>query len=161
MSRKISIKNKFPQKDLKYNNFLLGLLFNQLLKNGKKSIARKIVYKSLEYIYQKIKINPIFILEKAIRNISLRVYLKPKYIGNKTYQVPKLLNRFKATIIAIKWLILFSKKRKKKSMINNFSLELIDAWKGVGNLIKKKEEMHKIVEANKSFIFFNKKSIQK
>ena len=158
MSRKILIKNKFPQKDLKYNNFLLGLLFNQFLKNGKKSIARKIVYKSFEYIYKKIKINPIFILEKAIRNISPRVYLKPTYTVNKTYQVPKLLNRFKATVIAIKWLVFFSKKRKKKSMINNFSLELIDAWKGIGNIIKKKEEMHKTVEANKAFIFLKKKN---
>jgi small subunit ribosomal protein S7 len=157
MPRKISTKKKFPKKDFKYNNFLVALLVNKLMKNGKKSIAKKIIYKSFSYLEQQLKKDPILVLEKAIRNISPRVYLKPKYIREKTYQVPVLLNRFKSTIIAIKWLVEFSKKRKKNSMTNNLSYELIDAWKGIGTIIKKKEEVHKMAEANKAFLSLNEK----
>lgn len=152
MSRRILTKKKFPQKDLKYNNFLISLFLNRLLKNGKKSLARKILYKTFEIIKLRLKLDPILVLEKAIRNVSPRVYLKSKYIGGKAYKIPALLNRFKASALAIKWIIFFSKKKKKKSIIINLSQELIEAFKGSGNSIKKKEETHKMADANKVFL---------
>ena len=144
MSRRISTKKRFPKKDSKYDNLLVSLLINRLLKNGKKRLATRIVNKGFELIEFRTNQNPILILEKAIRNISPRVQLKAKRIGGATYQVPTLLNKYKATNIAIKWVVEFSRKRSGKGMS-------LKAAKGLGNSVKKKDETHKMAEANKAF----------
>jgi small subunit ribosomal protein S7 len=151
MSRRIYTKKRFPKKDSKYDNLLVSLLVNRLLKNGKKRLATRIVYKGFELIEFRTNQNPILILEKAIRNISPRVQLKAKRIGGATYQVPTLLNKYKATNIAIKWVIEFSRKRSGKGMSLKLANELLEAAKGLGNSVKKKEETHKMAEANKAF----------
>ena len=151
MSRRISTKKCFPKKDSKYDNLLVSLLINRLLKNGKKRLATRIVYKGFELIEFRTNQNPILILEKAIRNISPRVQLKAKRIGGATYQVPTLLNKYKATNIAIRWVVEFSRKRSGKGMSLKLANELLEAAKGLGNSIKKKDETHKMAEANKAF----------
>ncbi len=151
MSRRISTKKRFPKKDSKYDNLLVSLLINRLLKNGKKRLATRIVYKGFELIEFRTNQNPILILEKAIRNISPRVQLKAKRIGGATYQVPTLLNKYKSTNIAIRWVVEFSRKRSGKGMSLKLANELLEAAKGLGNSIKKKDETHKMAEANKAF----------
>jgi small subunit ribosomal protein S7 len=151
MSRRISTKKRFPKKDSKYDNLLVSLLINRLLKNGKKRLATRIVYKGFELIEFRTNQNPILILEKAIRNISPRVQLKAKRIGGATYQVPTLLNKYKATNIAIRWVVEFSRKRSGKGMSLKLANELLEAAKGLGNSVKKKDETHKMAEANKAF----------
>jgi small subunit ribosomal protein S7 len=154
MSRRISTKKRFPQKDFKYDNLLVSLLINRILKQGKKRLARRIVYKSFELIEFRTNQNPILILEKAIRNISPRVQLKAKRVGGATYQVPTLLNKYRATNIAVRWIIEYSRKRSGKGMPLNLANEILEAAKGLGNSIKKKEETHKMAEANKAFAQF-------
>jgi|TARA_Y100000813_G_C24113852_1_gene329150 small subunit ribosomal protein S7 len=151
MSRRISTKKRFPKKDSKYDNLLVSLLINRLLKSGKKRLATRIVYKGFELIEFRTNQNPILILEKAIRNISPRVQLKAKRIGGATYQVPTLLNKYKATNIAVKWVVEFSRKRSGKGMSLKLANELLEAAKGLGNSVKKKDETHKMAEANKAF----------
>ena len=151
MSRRISTKKRFPKKDSKYDNLLVSLLIKRLLKNGKKRLATRIVYKGFELIEFRTNQNPILILEKAIRNISPRVQLKAKRIGGATYQVPTLLNKYKATNIAIRWVVEFSRKRSGKGMSLKLANELLEAAKGLGNSVKKKDETHKMAEANKAF----------
>jgi|TARA_A100001035_G_scaffold237479_1_gene201760 small subunit ribosomal protein S7 len=151
MSRRISTKKRFPKKDSKYDNLLVSLLINRLLKSGKKRLATRIVYKGFELIEFRTNQNPILILEKAIRNISPRVQLKAKRIGGATYQVPTLLNKYKATNIAIRWVVEFSRKRSGKGMSLKLANELLEAAKGLGNSVKKKDETHKMAEANKAF----------
>ena len=151
MSRRISTKKRFPKKDSKYDNLLVSLLINRLLKSGKKRLATRIVYKGFELIEFRTNQNPILILEKAIRNISPRVQLKAKRIGGATYQVPTLLNKYKATNIAIRWVVEFSRKRSGKGMSLKLANELLEAGKGLGNSVKKKDETHKMAEANKAF----------
>ena len=151
MSRRISTKKRFPKKDAKYDNLLVSLLINRLLKSGKKRLATRIVHKCFELIEFRTNQNPILILEKAIRNISPRVQLKAKRIGGATYQVPTLLNKYKATNIAIRWVVEFSRKRSGKGMSLKLANELLEAAKGLGNSVKKKEETHKMAEANKAF----------
>ena len=151
MSRRISTKKRFPKKDSKYDNLLVSLLINRLLKTGKKRLATRIVYKGFELIEFRTNQNPILILEKAIRNISPRVQLKAKRIGGATYQVPTLLNKYKATNIAVKWVVEFSRKRSGKGMSLKLANELLEAAKGLGNSVKKKDETHKMAEANKAF----------
>ena len=154
MSRRISTKKRFPQRDFKYDNLLVSLLINRILKQGKKRLARRIVYKSFELIEFRTNQNQILILEKAIRNISPRVQLKAKRVGGATYQVPTLLNKYRATNIAVRWVIEYSRKRSGKGMALNLANELLEAAKGLGNSIKKKEETHKMAEANKAFAQF-------
>jgi len=151
MSRRISTKKRFPEKDSRYDNLLVSLLVNRILKSGKKRLAKRIVYKSFELIEFKTSQNPILILEKAIRNISPRVQLKAKRIGGATYQVPTLLNKYRATNIAIAWLVEYSRKRSGKGMSLKLANELLEAAKGIGNSVKKKDETHKMAEANKAF----------
>ena len=151
MSRRISTKKRFPQKDAKFETFLVSLLINRILKNGKKRLSRRIVYKSFTILENRTNQNALLILEKAIRNISPRVQLKAKRVGGATYQVPTLLNKFRSTTIAVKWIIEYSRKRSGKGMPLKLANELIEASKGLGNAIKKKEETHKMAEANKAF----------
>jgi small subunit ribosomal protein S7 len=154
MSRRISTKKRFPERDSKYDNLLVSLLVNRILKSGKKRLAKRIVYKAFEFMEFRTNQNPILILEKAIRNISPRVQLKAKRVGGATYQVPTLLNKFRATNIAVRWVVEFSRKRSGKGMSLKLANELLEAAKGLGNSIKKKEETHKMAEANKAFAQF-------
>jgi small subunit ribosomal protein S7 len=154
MSRRISTKKRFPEKDFKYDNLLVSLLVNRILQKGKKRLARRLVYKAFELIEIKTNQSAILILEKAVRNISPRVQLKAKRIGGATYQVPTLLNKFRSTNIAIRWVVEFSRKRSGKGMSLKLANELLEAAKGLGNAIKKKEETHKMAEANKAFAQF-------
>ena len=154
MSRRISTQKRFPEKDYKYDNLLVSLLINRILKNGKKRLARRLVYKSFELIEFRTNQNPLLILEKAVRNISPRVQLKAKRVGGATFQVPTLLNKYRATIIAIRWIVDLSKKRSGKGMSLKLANELLEATKGLGNAMKKKEETHKMAEANKAFAVF-------
>ena len=151
MSRRISTKKRFPEKDTRYDNLLVSLLINRILKNGKKRLAKRIVYKGFELIEFRTNQNPILILEKAIRNISPKVQLKAKRIGGATYQVPTLLNKYRATNIAVRWVVEFSRKRSGKGMSLKLANELLEASKGLGNSVKRKEETHKMAEANKAF----------
>jgi len=154
MSRRISTKKRFPEKDSKYDNLLVSLLVNRLLKSGKKRLSKRIVYKAFEFIQFRTNQNPILLLEKAIRNISPRVQLKAKRVGGATYQVPTLLSKFRATNIAVRWIVEFSRKRSGKGMSVKLANELLEAAKGLGNALKKKEETHKMAEANKAFAQF-------
>jgi len=154
MSRRISTKKRFPEQDSKYENLLVSLLVNRILKNGKKRLAKRIVYKAFEFIEFRTNQNPILLLEKAIRNISPRVQLKAKRVGGATYQVPTLLSKYRSTNIAIRWIVEFSRKRSGKGMSLKLANELLEAAKGLGNSIKKKEETHKMAEANKAFAQF-------
>nr|AYO28706.1 ribosomal protein S7 [Neotessella volvocina] len=154
MSRRISTKKRFPERDIKYDNLLVSLLVNRILKSGKKRLAKRIVYKSFDLIQYRTNQNPIMLLEKAIRNISPRVQLKAKRVGGATYQVPTLLTKFRSTNIAIRWLVEFSRKRTGKGMYLKLANELLESSKGLGNSIKKKEETHKMAEANKAFAQF-------
>lgn len=151
MSRRISTQKRFPEKDIKYNNLLISLLINRILKHGKKRLAQRIIYKALDFIKLRTTQDPLLIFERALRNVSPRVQVKAKRVGGATYQVPILLNKYKATLLAIKWIIEFSKKRTGKSISIKIANELIEAAKGTGNSIKKKEETHKIAESNKAY----------
>jgi small subunit ribosomal protein S7 len=154
MARRISTKKRFPERDSKYNNFLVSLLINRILRCGKKLLAKRIVYKAFNFIELRTSQNPILVLEKAIRNSSPRIQLKAKRLGGATHQVPTLVSKFHSTNIAVRWIVEYSRKRTGKGMILKLANELVEAAKGLGNSIKKKEETHKMAEANKAFAQF-------
>jgi small subunit ribosomal protein S7 len=153
MSRRIS-KKHFTKPDFKYKHLLVNILINRILKKGKKHLAKRIVYKTFELLQFRSSKSPIYILEKAIRNICPKVQLKTKDIDDNTYQVPVLVTNFKSILIAICWLIECSRKRSEKGMSLKLKNELIEASKNTGNSIKKKEELHTMAESNKAFTEF-------
>ena len=151
MSRRNISKKRFPETDSIYNSYLVSLLITRILKSGKKTIAKKIVYDSFEIIQKKTNEDPLKIFETAIRNASPVVEVKVRRIGGSTYQVPIEVSQFRATNLALRWILQYSKQRVGRSMAIKLANEIIDTSNKIGNTIKKKEETHKMAEANKAF----------
>lgn len=154
MSRRKRSKKRFPQVDPVYNSYLVSLLLLRILQSGKKTLAQKLVYEAFDLIQQKTNLDAIILLEKAVKNVSPVVELKAKRVGGATYQVPIPVKKFRATHLALKWIIKYSRERSGKSMSIKLAREILDASKGSGNSIRKKEETHKMAEANKAFSYF-------
>lgn len=154
MSRRNISRKRFPQIDAVYESHLVSLLINRILSSGKKTIAKKIVYQAFEIIEQKTKENPLNIFEKAIRNASPLVEVKARRVGGSTYQVPIEVSSFRATTLSLRWIIRYANQRVGRSMAIKLANEIIDTSNEIGNTIKKKEETHKMAEANKAFAHF-------
>ena len=154
MSRRNISKKRFPETDSIYNSYLVSLLITRILKSGKKTIAKNIVYQSFDIIKKKTKEDPLMVFEKAIRNASPIVEVKARRVGGSTYQVPVEVSSFRATNLSMRWLIRYAKQRIGRSMSIKLANEIIDTANDVGNTIKKKEETHKMAEANKAFAHF-------
>jgi small subunit ribosomal protein S7 len=154
MSRRNRAQRVLVKPDAIYDSRLVSLLVARILKSGKKSIAQKIVYKALEIISEKTEENPILILEKAVKNVTPQVEVKARRVGGSTYQVPIEIRSYRGTNISLRWINEAAKSRSGKSMAQKLANEMIDASKENGNAIKKKEQMHKMAEANKAFAHF-------
>jgi small subunit ribosomal protein S7 len=130
------------------------LLISRILVSGKKSLAQKIVYNALEIISTKIEENPIFILETAVKNVTPQVEVKARRVGGSTYQVPIEIRAYRGTNVALKWITEFARARSGKSMAIKLANEIIDASKETGNAMRRKEQTHKMADANKAFAHF-------
>jgi len=138
-----------------YGDLIVAKFVNNLMKDGKKSVAERIFYNSLDVISKKEKIdNPLEIFNKALKNASPVVEVKSKRIGGATYQVPIDIPENRRLALAMRWIISFARSRKGNSMVDRLSAELIAASKNEGSTIKKKEDTHKMAEANKAFSHF-------
>ena len=154
MSRRNISKKRFPQADSTYNSYLVSLLTTRILKSGKKTLAQNIVNGAFEIIKEKTNEDPLVIFEKAIKNASPVVEVKARRIGGSTYQVPLEVSGFRATNLSLRWLIRYSRERVGRSMSIKLAGEIIDTSNDIGNTIKKKEETHRMAEANKAFAHF-------
>ena len=154
MSRRNRAKRVLIQPDPIYGSRLVNLLIARILQSGKKSIAQKIVYNALEIIIAKTEEHPIFILEKAVKNVTPQVEVKARRVGGSTYQVPIEIRAYRGTNISLRWINEAAKSRSGKSMAIKLANEIIDASKESGNAIKKREQTHKMAEANKAFAHF-------
>ena len=154
MSRRSKAQRKLPEADPIYNSRLVTLLVSRILKSGKKSLAQKIVYDALELISTKTEENPVLVLEKAVKNVTPRVEVKARRVGGSTYQVPIEIRAYRGTNISLSWITEFARARSGKSMAMKLSNELIDAAKETGNSIRRKEQTHKMADANKAYAHF-------
>ena len=154
MSRRNISKKRFPQMDAIYNSYLVSLLINRILKSGKKTIAKNIVYQAFEIIKKKTNEDPLTIFEKAIQNASPIVEVKARRVGGSTYQVPVEVSSFRATNLSLRWIIRYANQRVGRSMSIKLANEIIDTANDIGNTIKIKEETHRMAEANKAFAHF-------
>ena len=154
MSRRNISKKRFPEADPTYNSYLVSLLISRILKSGKKNLAQNIVNAAFEIIKVKTNEDPLVVFEKAIRNASPVVEVKARRIGGSTYQVPIEVSGLRATNLALRWIIQYSRQRVGRSMSIKLANEIIDTANDIGNTVKKKEETHKMANANKAFAHF-------
>ena len=154
MSRRSQAKRVLLQPDPVYNSRLVSLLVARVLKSGKKTLAERIVYQSLDIILEKTKENPVILLEKAVKNVTPQVEVKSRRVGGSTYQVPIEIRSYRGTNISLKWIIEFAKNRPGYGMANKLANELLDAARENGGAIRKKDQVHKMAEANKAFAHF-------
>ena len=137
-----------------YNSQMVTQLTNRLLTRGKRSIAEKIVYDALTKVADKSGKDPLQILKKAIDNIKPLLEVKSRRVGGATYQVPVEVQSTRATTLAIRWMITFSRARRERSMADRLAGEILDASGGAGAAVKRREDMHKMAEANKAFAHY-------
>jgi small subunit ribosomal protein S7 len=151
MSRRRKAVKRVVSPDPVYDSRLVEMVVNRLMKQGKKSIAYRIMYQVLEEIGETTQEDPIKVLEQAIRNVTPVVEVKSRRIGGSNYQVPLEVHPERGTTLAISWILAASASRPGRTMASKFKNELMDAAKNLGNAIRKRDEVHKMAEANKAF----------
>ena len=154
MSRRSRAQRTLAEPDPIYSSRLVTLLVSRILQSGKKSLAQKIVYNALEIISSKTEENPVLVLEKTVKNVTPQVEVKARRVGGSTYQVPIEIRAYRGTNISLKWITEFARQRSGKSMAMKLSNEILDAAKETGNSVRRKEQTHKMAEANKAFAHF-------
>ncbi len=154
MPRRREIAKREILPDSRYNSELVAKFINNLLLKGKKSTAESIFYGAFDIIEEKTKELPIEVFEKAISNVKPVIEVKSRRVGGSTYQVPTEVRQTRRVSLGIKWLIDNARKRAGKSMKEKLAAELIDAANGRGATVKKKEDVHKMAEANKAFAHY-------
>ncbi len=147
------IKRKISP-DPKYNNVLVAKFINHLMRKGKKTIAQKIVYQAFEIINEKTKKSPLEIFQQALKNTAPKLEVRPRRVGGATYQVPFVVSPERGITLAMRWLIGFAKSKRGKPMREKLAEEIIEAANNTGAAVKKKQEVHKMAEANRAFAHF-------
>jgi len=140
--------------DAKFESVLVSKFINYIMLNGKKSVAEKIVYKALGKASEKLKSEPMDVVSQVIKNVGPLVEVKSKRIGGANYQVPVEVDKSRRNTLAMRWLIEAARATKGKEMAEKLSQELISAYHGEGSAVKKKQDTHKMAEANKAFAHF-------
>ena len=137
-----------------YNSPIVTALINKVLLHGKRSTAEAIVYDAMEQIREKTQVDPIITLKRALDNIKPQIEVKSRRVGGATYQVPMEVKAARATALALRWLVDYSRERREHSMAERLRNELIDASNGLGAAVKKREDTHRMAEANKAFAHY-------
>jgi len=137
-----------------YRSVLVTQIVNKVLLRGKRSTAERIVYGALSIIEEKTGSEPIATLKRAVENVKPQLEVKSRRVGGATYQVPVEVKPRRATTLAIRWIVGYSRQRRERTMAERLANELLDASNGVGASIKRKEDLHKMAESNKAFAHY-------
>ncbi len=137
--------------DPKFGNLTLAKFMNMVMVSGKKSVAERIVYGAMDIVQQKLNKDPLEVFDEALEAIAPMVEVKSRRVGGATYQVPVEVRPARRNALAMRWLVEYSRKRGEKSMPQRLAGELIDAAQGKGAAVKKREDVHRMAEANKAF----------
>lgn len=154
MPRKREVTRRPVPPDPIYSRPLITKFINVIMKRGKKSVAERIMYRALEIIQKRTKQDPLPIFEKAVENVKPLVEVKSRRVGGSTYQVPVEIRSERRVSLAIRWLVQFSQKRPEKTMEERLAAELIEAANHRGAAVKKREDTHRMAEANKAFAHY-------
>ncbi len=154
MPRRGTIKKRKTPADSFYNSTLVARFINNIMERGKKSVAEGIFYGAMDLIQQRAQEDPLKLFEKSVNNVKPVIEVKSRRVGGATYQVPTEVRPERRTALAIRWLISYSGERSEKSMQEKLAAELMDAANNRGGAIKKREDVHKMADANKAFAHY-------
>lgn len=154
MPRRYQPEKRQIKPDLKYNNVTLQMFINRMMKGGKKSTAQHIMYDALDLVEQRTKKTPIEVFDQAIQKVTPQIEVKPRRVGGATYQVPMEVPFHRRTSLAIRWLLMAARARGGRSMAEKLAAELMDAANGQGAAVKKKDDTHRMAEANRAFAHY-------
>jgi small subunit ribosomal protein S7 len=154
MPRRRKVEQKIHRPDAHYGNVNITKFINKIMLDGKKRVAEKIVYDALEILSKKVNQDPVEAFSEAIKNVTPLMEVKSRRVGGSTYQVPVEVKQKRGLALAIRWLINNSRNRSGKAMSQKLAAEFVDAFNKTGASIKKREDTHKMAEANKAFAHF-------
>jgi len=154
MARRRRAERRTLAPDAKYGSELVARLINHVMRRGKKSVALRTVYPALAEVKEKVSADPLEVLIKAIDNVKPRVEVKSRRVGGVTYQVPVEVPAERQLSLALRWIVQYAKSRKGVPMRRALALEIMDAYKEQGNAVKKREDVHKMAQANKAFAHY-------
>ena len=151
MSRRHSAEKREVIPDAKYGDLVVAKFMNSVMYDGKKSVAEAIVYGAFEAVEAKLKTDPLQVFRQALDNVAPAIEVRSRRVGGATYQVPVEVRAERRQALAIRWLIAAARGRNDKTMVDRLSAELIDASNNRGNAVKKREDTHRMAEANRAF----------
>ena len=151
MSRRHSAEKREINPDAKFGNLVISKFMNTIMIQGKKSVAEAIVYGALEAIEGKTKSDPIKVFEQALDNVMPSIEVRSRRVGGATYQVPVEVRSVRRQALGIRWIITAARERSEKTMTDRLSAELLDASNNRGNAVKKREDTHRMADANRAF----------
>jgi small subunit ribosomal protein S7 len=154
MPRKGPAPRREPTPDPKYHSVLVTQLINKVLQRGKRSLAERIVYDALDTIQSKTGSDPVSTLKRAVDNVRPPLEVKSRRVGGATYQVPVEVRPRRATTLAIRWIVGYSRQRRERSMAERLANELLDASNGVGASVKRRDDVQKMAESNRAFAHY-------
>jgi len=154
MPRKGAVPKRELQPDALYDSRLITRFINCMMRGGKKSVAQRVFYRSLETIANRTNENPLETLEKAMRNAMPQIEVRGRRVGGATYQVPIEVRADRRIALGIRWLIFNARTRGGRSMHEKLAAEFIDAANGIGGAVRRRDEMHKMAEANRAFAHY-------
>jgi len=151
-------RREVPKRDIlpdpKYKDVLVTKFMNVIMRNGKKSVAESITYGSFDLIKERTTSDPLRIFQKALENVKPVIEVKSRRVGGSTYQVPIEVRHRRRSALSIRWLVGYARKRPEKTMVERLASELMDAANNRGSAVKKKEDVHKMAEANKAYAHY-------
>ena len=151
MSRRRAAEKREVLPDAKFHDIVLSKFMNTLMERGKKSVAERVVYGALDEVQSKLKQDPVPAFHEALENVKPAVEVRSRRVGGATYQVPVEVRVERRQTLAIRWLIASARARNEKTMVERLSAELLDAANNRGNAVKKREDTHRMAEANRAF----------
>ncbi|MEO6606923.1 MAG: 30S ribosomal protein S7 [Aestuariivirga sp.] len=151
MSRRHSAEKRVINPDPKFGDLIVSKFMNNLMVDGKKSVAEGIVYGAFEIVQSKSKADPIQLFHQALENVAPAIEVRSRRVGGATYQVPVEVRTERRQALAIRWIIIAARGRNEKTMVERLSAELLDAGNNRGTAVKKREDTHKMAEANRAF----------
>jgi small subunit ribosomal protein S7 len=154
MPRRYRPPKRRTEPDVRYASVMVAKFINRVMKRGKKSVASRIVYDALDIVQERMKRHPLEVMEEAVRNVSPVLEVKPRRVGGSTYQIPVEVSPDRQLSLAMRWLLAAARNRPGKSMAEKLANELMDAARETGAAVKKREDTHRMAEANRAFAHY-------
>jgi len=154
MPRRYRPERRIPEPDVKYNSEIVSAFINKVMVNGKKSLARKHVYTAFDLVAERTNRDPLELFEQALRNVAPVIEVKPRRVGGATYQVPVEVSSNRRLSLGIRWLLAAARGRPGKTFSEKLAAELVDAANNTGNAVKRRDDTHRMAEANKAFAHY-------